>query len=479
MKPVRHAVGAAVTMLLAACSSVPLQSQPPQIAMPSAWSGQTPFHAGQPNDGALKGEWWLLFQDPQLSALERQAAAQNQSLKVAAARLLQARAQVTISSAALLPSVGLQAGGGRTRSSADRPLVAYGTPNQSVVQNNMQLGLAVSYEADLFGRVRDSAYAARASAEQVAADLENTRLVLMADVASGYFTLRERDAEIDVLRQSILLQQKAMEFIRARHDLGIASGLDVAQQQALLDSSQTQLALLKNQRAQLQHALATLVGEAAPDFALQQAVVDLRPPPIPAGVPSDLLQRRPDVASAERAVAVANANIGVARAAYFPSVNLGLAGGWDSSSVRNLFTAPSLLWSLGGAVTQTLFDAGRTDATVRVADAAYTIAVANYRQSVLVAMQDVEDGVEGLTTLSSAASQADAAVRSSQDALDLANERYTGGVATYLDVITAQQTLLNNQRIAVGIHGQQMTTTVFLIKSLGGGWDGTVQYAKH
>lgn len=465
------ALAVAAALLLSACSSEPVYQRPQLNApVPAAWQAPAPFHAATPGDAALKGDWWTLYGDAQLNTLAQQALAQNQSLQAALSRLEQARAQVTVSSAGLLPALGLQAGAARNKTSADRPLAAYGTTVQSVTQNNYQLGLAVSYEADLFGRVRSTSHAAQTTAEQAAADLENTKLVLLAQLATYYFNLRERDAEIDVVKQSIALQQKAMDFISARHELGVASGLDLAQQQALLDTSKTQLELLENQRVQFVHALATMTGTPAPAFTLAPAIVSLMPPPVPSGVPSDLLQRRPDIASAERAVAAANANIGIARAAYFPTVMLNASGGWDSNAMGNLLSAPSLLWSLGVAATQTLFDAGKTDATVKIAQAGYSGAVANYRQSVLVAMQEVEDGMSGITLLGSAGKQADAAVRSSQRALELANDRYAGGVATYLDVITAQQTLLSNQRTAVGIHGQQMVTSVFLVKALGGGW---------
>jgi NodT family efflux transporter outer membrane factor (OMF) lipoprotein len=405
-----------------------------------------------------------------LNQLEQQALTQNQSLQMAVSRFEQARAQVDVSAAGLLPSVGLQAGAARQKSSADRPLAAYSLPNQSTVQNNYQLGFAVNYEADFFGRVRNSVNYARASAEQAAADLENTRLLLMTQLAADYFSLRELDAEIDVLRQGIGLQEKALAFIDARHELGVASGLDLAQQQAVLDASRTQLELLVTQRAQFEHALATLTGTPAPNFTLAPAVLSMVPPQLPVGLPSDVLQRRPDVASAERAIIAANANIGVAKAAFFPSVMLQTGGGWNSNEMSNLLNAPSLLWSLGASVTQTLFDAGKTKAVVRIAEAGYTGTVANYRQSVLTAMQEVEDGIEGANTLSRAQTQADNAVRSSQRVLDLANDRYTGGLDTYLDVIMAQQTLLSNQRQSVQIRGQQMVTSVFLVKALGGGW---------
>jgi multidrug efflux system outer membrane protein len=297
----------------------------------------------------------------------------------------------------------------------------------------------------------------------------------MATLVSDYYSLREIDAEMAVVRRSLDLQQGALKFVSSRHELGFATGLDLAQQEALLDSSAAQLELLQNQRDQLQHAIATLVGTAAPGFTLASST-DVRPiPALPLGLPSDLLQRRPDVASAERAMAAANARIGVARAAYFPTIDLapgfGVPSiGWESNALASLFTAPSRLWSLGLSASQTLFDAGKTRANVRFADADYMAAVANYRQTVLTAMEEVENGITGLGSLERAEIQANASVRSAQRAFDIASERYRGGVDTYLDVITAEQTLLTNQRQAVQIQGQQFTTAVFLVKALGGGW---------
>lgn len=471
MMPARNLALLSSALLLAACAVGP-DYKKPDVTLPAAWQDGTPFRQGSPNDTALKGNWWELFQDEQLNRLEQQVIAQNQTLQIAAAHLEQARAQVTISSAALFPQVGLQTSAARTKISADRPLAAYGTTNQSTVQNNFQLGFAVSYEADLFGQVRRSVESARASSEQAAADFENTRLVLTSELAADYFNLRELDAEIDVVRQGIALQEKALEFITARHDLGVASGLDLAQQQALLDANKTQLDLLQNQRVQFEHALATMTGTPAPGFKLASRVVVMTPPQVPTGLPSDVLQRRPDVASSERAIAAANANIGVAKSAFFPTIMLQPGIGWDSNQMGNLLSAPSLLWSLGAAVTQTIFDAGKTGATVKISEASYTAAVAGYRQSVLVAMQEVANGVDGMALLERANNQALASVRSSQRVLDLANDRYTGGLDTYLDVITAQQSLLSNQRQAVQIQGQQMLTSVYLVKALGGGWQG-------
>jgi NodT family efflux transporter outer membrane factor (OMF) lipoprotein len=461
----------AITAAVAGCAVGPDYKRP-DVTLPASWQGESTFHPAKPDDGALKGNWWEMFHDDQLNNLEQHALVQNQSLQLAATRLEQARAQLTVAQSALLPQANLQTGASRGKTSADRPLAEYGVPNQSVVQNNFQVGVGVNYEADIFGQVRRSVESAKASSEQAGADFENTRLVLMAELASDYFNLRELDDEIDVVRKAIGLQLRALEFITARHDNGLASGLDLAQQQALLDANKTQLELLQNQRVQYEHAIATMIGVPAPSFQLPPQTVAMTPPAVPAGLPSDVLQRRPDVASAERAMAAANANIGVAKSAFFPTVLLQPSIGWDSNKMSNLLSAPSLLWSLGASATQNLFDAGKTRATVKIAESGYTGAVASYRQSVLVAMQEVSNGIDGLTLLDHANNQAIASVHSSQRVLDLANDRYEGGLDTYLDVITAQQTLLTNQRQQVQIQGQQMLTSVYLIKALGGGWQG-------
>ncbi|HEX7643136.1 MAG TPA: efflux transporter outer membrane subunit [Burkholderiaceae bacterium] len=466
MKPARRTIWAGMAALLAGCAVGP-DYKKPDVAMPAAWQGDIPFKAAQPNDDALKGNWWELYQDAKLNELEQQAIAQNQSLKQAASRLEQAHQIVTVASSPLFPQAGASAGASRAEV-PPRPLQA---------KTGYGLGFEVSYEADLFGSIRRGVEAARAGDQQAGADFENTRLLLTTQLAADYFNLRELDAEIDVVRQGIALEEKALQFVSSRHDLGLASGLDLAQQQALLDSTKTQLELLQNQRAQNEHALAVMTGTPAPLFHIEAAQASLAPPALPVGVPSDVLQRRPDVAAAERAMAQANANIGVAKAAYFPSLTIqplpqDPSVGWSSNQFHSLISAPNLIWSLGASLTQTLFDAGKTTANVRIAEQSYQGAVAAYRQSVLVAMQEVEDGITGATLLQRASNQSEAAVRSSQKAFDLANDRYTGGLDTYLDVITAQQTLLTNQRQATQIHGQQMLTSVYLVKALGGGWQG-------
>jgi outer membrane protein, multidrug efflux system len=470
----RSLPGWAAVVAAAGCAVGP-DYQRPEAEVPPAWKPDTPWHEAAPSDGALKGDWWLLFQDDTLNGLVERSLAGNQDLRVAAARLDQARDQVTVAKSDMYPWVGLSAGAARGKTSANRPLAAYSEPNQSTVQNNFVLGPQVSYEADLFGRVRREVEGARASAEQAEADFENARLMLTAQLVTDYFALRELDTEIAVVRHSLELQRDALGFIASRHDLGFATGLDLAQQQALVDASATQLELLANQRAQFEHALATLVGTPAPSFTLAGRSSSASLPAIPVGLPSDLLQRRPDVASAERSMAAANARIGVARAAYYPSIMLGSGfggpiAGWQSNALATLFDAPSRLWSIGLSATETLFDAGKTGANVRIATADYTAAVATYRQTVLTAMEEVENGITGLSSLDRAATQADSSVRSAQEAFDIATARYKGGVDTYLEMITAQQVLLGNERQAVQVHGQQFATAVYLVKALGGGW---------
>jgi NodT family efflux transporter outer membrane factor (OMF) lipoprotein len=372
----------------------------------------------------------------------------------------------------LFPQLAANVGAARERISANRPLASYALPNSETVQNDLSAGFSVHYEADLFGGVRRQVEAARAAEQQADADLQNARLVLQAELAADYFNLRALDAEIEIVRQNIEQQRHALDFVRNRHDIGVASGLDLAQAQAQLDTTATQIDLLRVQRAQYEHAIATLVATPAPSFTIAPGPLAFAVPPVPVGVPSEVLQRRPDVASAERAMAAANARIGVAKAAYFPSISLGSAYGLESHELSNLFNAASSLWSLGLAATQTLFDAGRREANADFARSDYRAAVAGYRQTVLTAMQEVEDGMTGTVYLSRAATEADAAVRSAQHVVLLANDRYAGGLANYLDVITAEQALLANQRQQVQISGQQMLVSVYLVKALGGGWDG-------
>ena len=465
---------AAATLVLAACAAGPDYKRPP-LEMPVAWKIEAPFREGAPNDLATKGPWWLRFGDPQLDALERRALGDSPTLAAANARLTQARAVLAASTAGLWPQAVLNMRAARFDISANRPLTNYGSPNFSTVQNDFSPAFAVSYEVDLAGRVRRTIEGARASAEQSAADLENVRLLLTAELASDYFNLRELDTELDVLSRSIEFQKRALDLATARHDLGAASGLDVAQQQALLDSTLTQIDVLRRQRDQFEHAIAALIGAPAPTFALAPEVRELIPPQVPIGVPSDVLERRPDVASAERAMAVANAQVGVADAAFYPSIILAPAYGFESNSLGSLFSAPSLLWSVGVSVAQPVFDAGRLRANVDFAQAGYEASVANYRHVVLTAMQEAEDGITGMAALDRATTQARVAIASARQVLDIATSRYEGGVASYLEVITAQQGLLSNERLAAQLQGQLLLTSVFLVKALGGDWQSGTQ----
>jgi len=460
---------AAALLGLAGCAAGP-DYQRPQVDLPVAWQLDTPWRTGAPADFADKGAWWQAFGDPQLDALEQRALAGSPTLAIAAARLAQARATVTATSAGLFPSLSLTTRDARSRISANRPLTSYGSVNQSTVQNDFNLGFSASYEVDLAGRVSRSVEGVRASGQQSAADLANTRLVVSAELAADWFSLCTLDATLDVLDRSIALQRKALDFVDSRHQLGAGTGLEVAQQQALLDNTLTQVDVQKRQRAQFEHAIATLVGVPAPGFSIPRTVRRLQPPALPLGVPSDLLQRRPDVAGAERAMAVANAQIGVATAAFYPSVILGGSVGDESRLLSSLFDAPSLVWSLGVSATQAIFDAGRTRANVDFARAGYDVSVATYRRTVLTALQEVEDGITGVASLDRATTQAETAVQSAQRVMDMAQARYEGGASTYLDVITAQQSLLTAQTQATQLAGQRQLAATALVKALGGGW---------
>jgi NodT family efflux transporter outer membrane factor (OMF) lipoprotein len=301
--------------------------------------------------------------------------------------------------------------------------------------------------------------------------LENVRLTVSAELAGDFFQLRELDAEMNVVTKAIDFEQKGLQVVENRHTGGAASGLDVAQQQTVLDATIAQLALLRQQRDQFQHALAALQGEPAPSFMAPVRALVAEPPPVPLMLPSELLERRPDIAENERNVAAANARIGVARAAFYPSISLVGSGGFDSRDITKLLTAPSAFWSIGLSALEPLLNGGRNRATLENARATYDENVANYRESALTAFQQVEDALSGLNALSSASEAQLRAVTDADRALTLANARYSGGLVTYLDVVTAQEQLLNNERLATQILGQRLTMSVLLVKALGGGWD--------
>jgi multidrug efflux system outer membrane protein len=469
----RWAASAACACLLGACAVSPPYTRP-KVDVPVSWKVEAPWRESSPNDAAPKGEWWLRFGDPELDTLIAKALNDSPTLALAGARLAQARALIASATSGLFPQVTLAARAQRFQISANRPLTNYASPNFSTVQDDFALSLGVNYEADVFGRVESTIAGARAQGEQAAIDLENTRLLLTTDLATAYFNLRQVDLELDVLARAIDLQKRSLGLVTSRYDLGAASGLDVAQQQAVIDSNLTQIDLLRRQRAQFEHAIATLIGTPAPVFALVANPKRSAPPAIPIGVPSDILERRPDVAAAERAMAAANAQIGVAKAAFYPSIVIGPSLGVQSASLARLFDAPSVIWSLGASILQPIFNAGRLDANLEFARAGYEATLANYRRIVLTAMQEVEDGILGGAALERSHAQAQFAIKSAARVLELATTRYEGGVATYLDVITAQQALLNADRLASQLEGQRLLVSVFLVKALGGDWSGAI-----
>ena len=459
------------TLLLAGCSTAP-QYKRPAVEMPVTWKVEAPFRESTPSDTTAKGPWWERFGDPVLNELAVRALKANPTLAAASGRLEQARATLASVSGQAYPQAALAVGARRFRVTENRPLTNYNAPNFSTTQNDMVIAPVVSYEVDLAGRVASTIAGARASAEQSAADYENTRLVMIADLCNAYFNLRQTDIELDVLARSIGLQRQSLEIARTRRELGAASGLDVAQQQALIDNTLTQVDLLKRQRAQYEHAIATLTGTPAPSFALAADLKRIPPPVVPIGIPSDILERRPDVAAAERAMASANAQVGVANAAFYPSIFLGASGGVESRTLGALFSAPSMIWSLGVSLLQPIFDGGRIRGNFDFARAGYDVTVANYRRTVLNAMQEAEDGIIGLAALERASTQSQVAVESARRVVDLVGVRYEGGVANSLEVIVAQQQLLNSERLASQLDGQRLLTTVFLVKALGGDWQG-------
>lgn len=452
-------------LLLSACAVGPNYRRP-AVQTPPEYKEQPPWRVAEPRDQLTKGQWWAIFDDGELNQLEAQALTANQAIEVARNQLQQARAAAQVATSGLFPQLGAQPTIQRQRQGATLT-----TSGVNVTQNTLQLPFTLSYEADLFGGIRRNIESTNAQYQASAANLENVRLVIEAELAADYFTARELDAEIAVIDEAVGYEQRGLDLVERRHSGGIASGLDVAQQQTLLDSTKTQAALLHQQRSQFEHAIAALVGSPASTFTLPILPLHLEPPAIPVGVPSDLLERRPDIAQAERLIAAQNAQIGVATSARYPSLGLFGGGGWQTRDVTQILNAPSIFWSLGAGLAQPFLNGGRITAQIEATRAAYGAAVASYRDTVLTAIAQVEDGLSGLSVLATAAATQQQAVADSQRALTIANDRYVGGLVTYLDVITAQETLLTNQRLATQLLGQRLVTSVALIKALGGGWD--------
>jgi len=462
----------AFLFLITGCAVGPNYHRP-DVATAPAWKEQPPWRAADPKDSIPKGNWWTTFGDSELDQYETQALKSNQTIEVARYQLQQARASARITQSGLFPQLTAGISAQRAQTSVGKP-TASGIPLASpTVSNDFIIPFNLTWEADLFGGVRRSVESANATYQASAAALENVRLVITSELAVDYFSLRELDAEIAVLNSSVEYQNKSLTLVQNRHTGGIASGLDVAQQETLLNSTRTQATLLRQQRAQFEHAIAALVGVPAPSFSVPVKPLALPPPAVPIGVPSDILERRPDIAQSERQMAAQNAQIGVAKSAYYPGINIVASGGFENTGLGSIIGASTGFWALGANVAETVLSGGRRRAQVDFARSGYGASVANYRQTVLTAFQEVEDSLSGLGVLAEAAETQQQAVTAAQRALQISNDRYTGGLVTYLDVINAQQNLLDTQRLATQILGQRLVTSVSLVKALGGGWDSS------
>ena len=455
-------------VLLTACTVGPRYSRPQAPSAPEYKETPPNWKQVQPADQTVRGKWWEIFQDPQLNAIEEQVSVSNQNLKAAQAQFQQARALVRFNRADLYPTMTAGA-------SASRNRLSLNAAKTGTVSNYTDLVLPadVTYEADVWGRVRRTVEAARASAQASAADLESVSLSVHAELAADYFQLRTLDAEEQLLSTTVTAFEKALELTENRYRGGVASAVDVAQAETQLETTRAQAIDVRVQRQQFEHAIAALTGQPASSFSIPAAPWSAPPPAIPPGLPSDLLERRPDIASAERHIAAANAQIGVARAAYFPQITLNASAGYESGAISKWLDGPSGFAAAGISALVTVFDVGRRRAVSEQAQAAYDQTVANYRQTVLTAFQEVEDNLAALRILEDEGKTQSAAVVAAERSLTLSNNRYRGGVVTYLEVITAQSTALNNQRAAVDILRRRMNATVLLIKALGGGWNAS------
>jgi NodT family efflux transporter outer membrane factor (OMF) lipoprotein len=460
-----------------ACSFAPAYKTPESAPATDSYKESGTWKSAEPADAERRGPWWMIFQDPTLDQLEARAGDANQDLKAAYARLLQARAQTRIARADLFPTLTAGAAATRSRTSVNSPRFPLGT---EPVGNNFTLEADLSYEIDLWGRVRNAVASAKASQQASAADLAALTLAIHAELATDYFTLRADDAEQVLLDQTVDDYTKALELTSNLYNGGAAALTDVAQAQAQLETARTQAADIRLQRAQSEHAIAVLVGQNPSAFHVDANPlrVPLAPPPIDPGLPSALLERRPDVAAAERRAAAANAQVGVARAAYFPVFSLAAAAGYDSTSSSNWLAAPSRFWSLGPAAgLLTVFDAGRHRAQSAQAMAIYDEQVAGYRSTVLTAFQEVEDNLAALRQLEQESISEAAAVTATGTALQQAQYRYRAGLVTYLEVAIAENNALQAQLGSVTIQLRRMNASVLLVKALGGGWNAAALHS--
>jgi NodT family efflux transporter outer membrane factor (OMF) lipoprotein len=465
----RIAVALCLGSSLAACSLAPAYRTPESAKPPPAYRELGDWKPAQPADAAARGNWWQVYGNASLDALEQRIGAANQDLKAAVARLQQARAQTRIARAGYFPTVTANGYGTRTRTSPDSPRFP---STYEPVSNDFDLEADLSYQLDLFGRVRSTVDSALATQQATAADLATLALTLHAELATDYFSLQSADAQQQLLDQTVEAYAKALRLTRNLYEGGAASQADVAEAQAQLETARTQAADIRMQRAQLEHAIAILVGENPSAFHLDADPLasDAAPPPVDPGLPSALLERRPDIAASERRVAAANAQIGIARAAYFPVFNLVAGAGFNSATASTLFNAPSRMWSLGANGALTLFDAGAHRAESAQAHAFYDEQVADYRKAVLTAYGEVEDNLIALRQLDQESVSAAAAVVATGTALKQAQYQYAAGAVTYLNVVVNENAALQAQLSASAIQLRRLSASIALVKALGGGW---------
>lgn len=477
MKSVQTHLGKILCLLgliacCAGCNLAPRYTRP-AVETPAAFkensgmndAGANIWQVARPDDAVVRSNWWETFNDPGLDSLENELCISNQNIVAAFENFLAAHAMVREAEAQYFPT--LVASPQVTRQRQVGNGFELFNPNITTYS----LPLDASWQPDLWDRVRNTVRASAAQAQASAADLENTRLTAQAELASDYFELQGQDALEKLFDDTVNAYSNSLKLTQVLFKTGIDSDEDVAQAQAQLETTEAQDTNLRILRAQLEHAIAVLTGRPPESISIPSIPLNARPPEIPSGVPSQLLERRPDIASAERAVAAANAQIGVARAAYFPNVTLTASGGFESSTLGSLISWSQRVWSIGAGASETIFDAGLRGATVAQYKAAYDSSVAQYRQTVLSAFQGVEDNLVELRTLKVQIQQQDQAVKASVNYLNLATYRYKLGIDSYLNVITAQTTLLNNRQTLVDLYIQQMTDAVQLIENLGGGWD--------
>lgn len=463
-QPFRTAMASMLFLAMGGCSFAP-DYAPPTVATPDAFKeGRGEWAPAQPADAIKRGEWWMVFDDPQLNALEAEVTAANQTLKAALAQYEQARLQASVARTAYFPVINGDVGATRNKDSQ-----RLAKTSSVTLYNTFSAGGDFSYELDLWGRVRNTVAANQDQAEASAADLEGVKLSLHAELAIDYIALRADDESQKILDDTVDEFQRALDLTRHRYQGGIAAEFDVDRAENQLENAKTEAADMRLQRAQLEHAIAVLTGRAPADFSLPPGSMPDHLPALGQGLPSQLLERRPDIAAAERRTAAANAEIGVARAAFFPTFSLTGSAGFESKATGSWFTSPASFWSLGPSAVVNLFDAGRLSDLSDEARAAYDQNVATYRQTVLEAYQEVEDNLAALHHLHDENQTQAAAVLAADRALKQANHLYEGGATTYLDVVTAQNSDLQAKLAAVNLHARRLTASVQLIKTLGGG----------